>query len=93
MGQITKYLGVTYKWGNDENGPFVIASMERNAKEIIEYYEKVMERSAKLAATPGFQNTALNKSEGNNYVGRIYVFGRKVIILYNQSWSGLWKCS
>ena len=63
LGKISKYLGVHYEWGNDEDGPYVIASMERNAKEIISYYEKVTKSLAKIAGTPGYQNTVLSKNE------------------------------
>ena len=41
LGQITKYLGVMYEWGKNENGPYAIASMKKNADEIISYFEKV----------------------------------------------------
>ena len=64
LGQITKYLGVRYEWKFDENGElYVAASMEKNATEIIKYYEKITGESAKVYKAPGWQNSVLNKNE------------------------------
>ena len=37
--------------------------MAKNAEEIVEYYEKVTGEKAKLAKTPGFQNTVLSRND------------------------------
>ena len=64
LGEITKYLGVRYDWKTDEKGErYVVASMKRNAEEIISYYEKVTGTKAKIAKTPGSQNSVLEKNE------------------------------
>ena len=64
LGQITKYLGVQYEWKLDNKGElYVIASMEKNAKEIIEYFEKVTGDSTKTYDTPGWPNSVLNKND------------------------------
>ena len=66
LGKITKYLGVNYSWRKDEKGQkFVVASMKRNADEIIKFYEKVKKKEAKIAKTPGYQNTVLKKNESD----------------------------
>ena len=64
LGRISKYLGVTYNWYEDKKGLYVIVSMDKNAKEIVSYYEKVRRKEAKLAATPGYQNTVWSKNDG-----------------------------
>ena len=64
LGEITKYLGVCYSWKTDNKGErYVVASMKRNAEEIIAYYEKVTGTKAKIAKTPGLQNSVLEKNE------------------------------
>ena len=64
LGQITKYILVTYKWGKDKDGSFVIMSMETNANKIVSYFERVWGKSEKMAMISGFQNTVLSKNEG-----------------------------
>ena len=69
LGEITKYLGVRYDWKIDSKGEkYVIASMKRNAEEIISYYEKVTGTKAKIAKTPGLQNFMLEKNEDEIYM-------------------------
>ena len=53
LGEITKYLGVRYDWKLGMNGKrYIIASMKRNAEEIMANYEKVTDSKAKIAKTP-----------------------------------------
>ena len=62
LREIIKYLGVNFSWRKGEKGrKFVVASMKRNADEIIKFYEKVKKKEAKIAKTPGYQNTVLKK--------------------------------
>ena len=74
LGQITKYLGVQYEWKYFENGElYVIASIVKNATEIVEYYEKVTRDSAKVSNTPGWQNAVLDKNKEETIILEEYM--------------------
>ena len=65
LGCVKKYLGMMYDWSEDEKGPYVKITMEKNATEIISKYEKHVGRSVKVAKIPGFSGKVLEKNSGD----------------------------
>ena len=73
LGIISKYLGVRYEWKTDGDGnKFVIATMKKNADDIVKYYEDLKGTSVKVANTPGFQNTVMSKNQDESIMMEQY---------------------
>ena len=80
-GILTQHLGVNWKFGDDENGPYLEGSMYEYTKSICNDYEKFMGASIKPQNTPGALNVKLQKNhdelnivnidEFRSFVGRI----------------------
>ena len=86
LGQVRKHLGVWYEWKRDDEGIYVVASMNKMVDEIDEAFQEATGKRAKFAKTPGFPGKMLSKNEGeivniNAYrslVGKLLYYMTKV---------------
>jgi hypothetical protein len=64
LGKIKKHLGIWYEWRQENNGEkYIIATMPKLVKEIIESFESHVEREAKRSKVPGTPGTTLPKAK------------------------------
>ncbi|MGB2452939.1 MAG: reverse transcriptase domain-containing protein, partial [Candidatus Poseidoniaceae archaeon] len=86
-GIISKHLGVTYKWGTNNQGKaYCKATMDKKVNAIVDYYENHIGKPVKEASTPGLPNENLVKNENEpvdidpyrSLVGKIMFFSTKI---------------
>ena len=84
---ISKHLGVIYEWGETSDGRrFCKVTMDKKVESTINYYEKYIQKEAKIYSTPGAPNENLLKHEGEpidideyrSLVGQIMFFTTKI---------------
>jgi hypothetical protein len=63
LGKMKKHLGIWWAWKEDERGVYLEGSMDKMKEEIINQYEKLMGKDARLAVTSGYPGKILEKSE------------------------------
>ncbi|KAI2505738.1 GAG-pre-integrase domain [Fragilaria crotonensis] len=81
LGKLSRHLGVDYKFGRDEHGPYILSSMNEYHESMIRDFEKDIGSSLKTFSTPGAAVTPPLRStpedeiilneEYRSYVGRI----------------------
>ena len=81
LGKLSRHLGVDYKFGRDEHGPFIWSSMNECHESMIRDFEKDIGSSLKTFSAPGAAVTPPLRStpedeiilneEYRSYVGRI----------------------
>jgi hypothetical protein len=85
LGQLSKHLGVHYKFGKDSYGPYLAASMQAFCDEIVSDCEKLC-GNLRDFPTPGYGNVCLMKHLGEplmqkeyrSIVGKILYLVKKV---------------
>jgi Reverse transcriptase (RNA-dependent DNA polymerase)/Zinc knuckle len=86
LGKLKKHLGVTYKFGEDDNGPFLLASMNEFVDEIIRDCETCCGELREFP-TPGYSGASMAKSEEEpimheqyrSIVGKVLYLVKKVL--------------
>ena len=86
QGEIRKHLGVCYKWGEDEQGKYVMTSMNQFALSIIKDYETFIQNKVKLSEVPASPGKYLLKNKGQIYqleeyrslIGKILYYTNKI---------------
>jgi hypothetical protein len=91
LGTLTKHLGIWYEWKKDDNGEkYIVATMPKLVKEIIESFEDHMGREAKISSVPGTpgetlpkakeEEEALNPEKYRSIVGKIMYLVTKIFV-------------
>ena len=86
LGRMKKHLGVWYEWKRDDEGIYVVASMNKMVNEIDEAFQEATGKRAKFAKTPGFPGKMLSKNVGaivnlkayRSLVGKLLYYMTKV---------------
>ena len=61
--KVKKFLRFYYKWGYDEKGTYAKINMDKDAKKLVEGYEKYSGSDLRIQKTPGSPGTTLSKSD------------------------------